>query len=203
MEYNRQSTHSSASRDVAFSENGQVLASAIADVPRSGSGGGGIMLWDMPSAQWLKLLRSRSGVESVAFSPAENNLLASGNWDGTIILWDIVSGRPIIPALLEGHSKVVRSVAFSRDGKKLASGSDDNTVILWDTETGRRLDTPLTSHKFIVRSVAFNPDGHTFCGTWPAAALAVSRSSAIQPLCAASPSAQTGRCWPREAMMSR
>ena len=37
---------------------------------------------------------------------------------------------------LKGHSKCVRSVAFSRDGKRAASASDDKLVKIWDIETG-------------------------------------------------------------------
>ena len=35
-----------------------------------------------------------------------------------------------------GHSDVVRSVAFSRDGKTIVSGSEDKSVKIWDMETG-------------------------------------------------------------------
>ena len=35
-------------------------------------------------------------------------------------------------ATLEGHTRNVRSIAFSPDGTILASGSDDDTILLWD-----------------------------------------------------------------------
>jgi WD40 repeat protein len=37
---------------------------------------------------------------------------------------------------LEGHSRSVRTVAFSSDAKFLASASDDRIVRLWDATTG-------------------------------------------------------------------
>jgi WD40 repeat protein len=69
-------------------------------------------------------------VTSVAFSP-DSKILGIGNFDNTILLWD-VSTRQSVGQPLTGHKDAVRTVAFSPDGKILASGSADNTVILWD-----------------------------------------------------------------------
>ncbi|MBD1925639.1 serine/threonine protein kinase [Trichocoleus sp. FACHB-90] len=59
---------------------------------------------------------------------------------------------------LKGHSKWVRSVAFSPDGQLLASGSQDETIKLWQPSTGKEIHT-LTGHFIRVSSVAFSPDG--------------------------------------------
>ena len=40
----------------------------------------------------------------------------------------------------------VRSVAFSRDGKRIVSGSDDKTVRIWDASTGQPVGSPLEGH---------------------------------------------------------
>ncbi|RAK75400.1 putative WD-repeat protein [Aspergillus fijiensis CBS 313.89] len=60
---------------------------------------------------------------------------------------------------LEGHSKVVGSVAFSPNGCILATGSTDHTIKLWDTATGieKRM---LSGHSNWVFSVAFSPDSY-------------------------------------------
>jgi WD40 repeat protein len=58
--------------------------------------------------------------------------------------------------VLRGHSAIVFSVAFSRDGSMLASGAEDRSVRIWDLQTGRCRHT-LTGHKANVRKVAFRP----------------------------------------------
>ena len=71
---------------------------------------------------------------SVSFSP-DSSKAASGSYDETVKLWDVMSE---VPADAGGHSSIVIvfSVSFSPDGTKVASGSGDKTVKPWDVTSG-------------------------------------------------------------------
>ncbi|OJJ65575.1 hypothetical protein ASPBRDRAFT_100228, partial [Aspergillus brasiliensis CBS 101740] len=109
--------HSGMVHSVAFSNNGQLLA--------SGSGDCTIKLWNAATGALKHTLKGHSeSVYSVAFSN-DGQLLASSSYDSTIKLWDTATGA--LKYTLEGHSKSVDSVAFSNNGQLLASGSGDCT----------------------------------------------------------------------------
>jgi WD40 repeat protein len=66
--------------DVAFSPDGELLASA--GVERQ------IRLWDVASGRLLRSLRHDDEVMAVAFSP-DGLLLATGGYDNQVRLWGI------------------------------------------------------------------------------------------------------------------
>ena len=144
---------------IAFSPNGQLLASGSAD-------DGTIRLWDIKTGQNTAIFTAKpedgSSMLCVAFSP-DGTKLAVGSAEG-IKLLEVPTGKHIYTRQHIDVGKLdspvyIFSVAFSPDGRKLASTSWDG-VKLWDAETGQNLTT-LGGHTRVVDSVAFSPDGLT------------------------------------------
>ncbi|MBO0515508.1 WD40 repeat domain-containing serine/threonine protein kinase [Streptomyces beijiangensis] len=106
----------------------------------------------------MRLTGHTSTVGCLAFSP-DGRTLTSGSFDGTLRLWDLVSGRTI--TTYKGHAQWAMAVAYSPDGTTLYSGSFDRTLRRWDVRTGVPKGI-LASYpgKFdSVNCLAFSPDG--------------------------------------------
>ncbi len=110
-------------------------------------------------------------VYSMAFYKYDDKLvLAAGGCapedckvaQGRITIWEITNENTVELTKVKGHTNLVKTIAFSPDGKLLASGSYDTTILLWDVSNlaspkrvGRALD-----HESFVNSISFSPDGN-------------------------------------------
>lgn len=136
--------------DVAFSRNGQYLATASFD--------GTVKLWNASSAQEVStLLPEGNQVVRVVFDPRTEYLTSTsrstgGERKGWAKLWKAFFND--IPTL-STSSTAISGIAFSPDGKYLVIADREGKVFLWEV-AGHRLDKLIDGNP--IQSLAFN--GH-------------------------------------------
>eukprot|EP00741_Cyanophora_paradoxa_P011045 tig00020553_g10677.t1 len=128
--------------------DGQILVVAVHQAPQlgevfaSGDLGGKISVWISRSSTGPPTLRWKSAahtsrVRCIAFSP-DGLRLASGSWDETAKIWDVLSGAELASMR---HGGAVNGLAFVSNGAQLftASACDDDreapALYLWDANT--------------------------------------------------------------------
>ena len=107
---------------------------------------------------WQSTDQHTSTVEGLAYSH-DGKLIASGDWNGTIVIWDAQTGEEI-RRLSEMSGIKVLNVVFSPDDTLLASANGNGTITLWDVMTGD-MTRQFGDYADEVVSLAFHPSGET------------------------------------------
>jgi WD40 repeat protein len=137
---------------LAFSPDGKALAAAH----------GPVRLIDVATGKDLWRVESESHIAvAVAVSP-DGRLIASGDLNGTVHLWDRQGGREI--QRFQESPGSCYSLAFSPGGKYLA-GTSAGVVLVWDVATGKLLYRLPGRSNYLPR-LDFSPDGKEFVVAW-------------------------------------
>ncbi|XP_055694076.1 E3 ubiquitin-protein ligase COP1-like [Lutzomyia longipalpis] len=97
---------------------------------------------------------SNSKISCVVWNSYHKNILASSDYDGTVTIWDAVTGQRT--KVFQEHDKRCWSVDFNNvDSRLVASGSDDGRMKLWSLLANNSVATLDT--KANICCVKFNP----------------------------------------------
>jgi WD40 repeat protein len=142
-----------AIRQVAYSHSGTFLAAASEDHT--------VHVWRTSDWSVAGVLRGHTEkVNGLAFSPKNEEVLATAGADTTVRVWNISTGSSRVfkdTKGTKGHTASINSVAFDREGRHLLTASDDTTALVWNVETGKSIQ--LIGHTDKVLSASFSPNG--------------------------------------------
>jgi WD40 repeat protein len=152
--------HTGPIRSLSFSKAG-FLASAGDDRT--------VRVWNIHAPEGkAERFASREGhsgyVYAAAFGPGAATVLSAGD-DKLLRLWNLKteSGEPELVTIPTTHFSTIRSLAYSKDGKRAATGGYDMRVILYDLVERKQtvvISGP-SAHSGEVLCVAFSADGNT------------------------------------------
>jgi WD40 repeat protein/tetratricopeptide (TPR) repeat protein len=140
-------------------------------------------LWRLCHGERLALRGHTGYIQDIRFSPDGKTLTSLSQEEGTVKLWDAVTGAER-PAPW-GRLTDVAGMAYSRDGKTLATGYRNGTVRFWDVRSGRARSS-IRAHAGAVQGLAFAPGGQALAtgsrdGTVALWDLATLRVQAVLP----------------------
>jgi WD40 repeat protein/serine/threonine protein kinase len=151
--------HEKAVLSLSWGPDGKRLA--------GGDDQGKVIVWDTETSLKLKVLDFGQSVYAVAWGPDGQRIAAGGrgkglprDGDGAVAIWDANSGKKL--HTLIGHVGMIRSLAWSPDGRYLVAGENwRGKIQVWDAAPGQLVQT-LDAHGHYIGAVAWSPDGRQF-----------------------------------------
>jgi len=134
---------------LALSPNGSTIA--------CGRNDGSVQQWDTDGKMIKGVRMGRNNtLRSVSWSPSGGHI-ASGSYDGTILIGKADSGKVEVGPVETGQ-RFVHSLAYSPSGDRIASGGYNDTICIWGSNTGELLVGPIKDLGSLVTSVVWSSD---------------------------------------------
>lgn len=119
--------HTNPVMKVAWHPNGAYVLSSSDGEDKA------IRMWSIATGECVRIFAGHTGDVSTLECMPNGKWFASGDYDGTIIVWDLESGLEV--KRCKGHGKNgIYSISFNGESKVMVSGGADGTVRSWDVD---------------------------------------------------------------------
>lgn len=136
--------------DVSF--NGKYIAGINSE--------GGVVVWNQEnSSDNFKVPTAGKNIKVVRFNP-ENNILALGDVNGSVELFDVGQKKKI--SEVKAHTAQINDIQFNNKLQQMATASNDQTLKLFNIQDVTDLTEPpitFNDHEKFVMVIQFSPDG--------------------------------------------
>ncbi|XP_049637132.1 coronin-1B [Suncus etruscus] len=111
----------------------------------------------------------RGPVLDIDWCPHNDEVIASGSEDCTVMVWQIPENGLVTPltepvVVLEGHTKRVGIVTWHPTARNvLLSAGCDNVVLIWNVGTAEELYRLDSQHPDLIYNISWNHNGSLFC----------------------------------------
>ena len=157
--------------DVAITESGKLVVSAAGV-------GGHLTVWDVRRDRTYKL----GGVFTGALAVDRGGLLAAGDLEGRVLIWDLTAAEPQFRGTLEpGLRASAAAVAFAPSGKLLAAEDFEGAITVWAMPSGQVVASASAGPQPPRSSLRFSADGRVLAATARDDRVAVFRLDASKP----------------------
>jgi WD40 repeat protein len=137
---------------IDISSKGNYLAGISTD--------GNVIIWNPEqNSDNFRIETAGKNIKVVKFNP-ENNLLAIGDAEGTVELWDINLHKKL--SEVKAHSGQVNDIQFNTSLKQMATAGNDNKLKIFNIKDPADLTEPpvtLADNEGFVLVMQFSPDG--------------------------------------------
>ncbi len=122
---------------------------------------GGVVVWNQENkSDNFPIPTAGKNIKVVRFNP-DNNILALGDVNGNVELWDVSLRKKI--SEVKAHTAQVNDIQFNKLLKQMATASNDHTVKIFNIKDITDLtEPPITfadDHQQFVMVIQFSPDG--------------------------------------------
>ena len=161
---------------IDVSSNGKYLAGINTD--------GNVIVWNPESnSDNFRIETTGKNIKVIRFNP-DNNLLAIGDINGNVELWDVNLRKKI--SEVKAHTAQVNDIQFNTTLKQMATASNDKTLKIFNIEDPTDLTIPpitFSDNEGFVLVMQFSPDGQLIIsGAYEGSQNLVSRPSHVDYL---------------------